>query len=470
MEAPVSPVPLPGGLSVSADRFEFVGRDEELDRVRTMAKRVAEGERATLLLAGEPGIGKTRLAYEVARGVHADGGTALYGHCDDEVGVPYQPFVEALCHVVTTCTPEQTAQRLGRYPGELARLVPWLAERVPGLPPPLESDPETERFRLFEAVVSWLAATVEAEPSHSRSSTTCTGRAKPTLLLLRHVVHVAGARPAARRRHLPRHGPRTDDRALPRCSATCGEPLASSVLAARARRTGVVEFLEHSAGHEMDAAGCALAAAIHQETEGNPFFIGEVLRHLRETGAIYEQDGRWTSDLEVSELGIPEGVREVIGSRLTRLSDAANQTLALAAVVGRGFDLEVVTSVSDLDEDGVLEALDEALDARLVHETGIGHYRFAHALVRSTLYDELRPTRRARLHQRVGAAIETVHADGLDDHLGELAHHYARSVRAATPPRRSSRRRAGERALAQLAHDDAVGFLRGGGRAARRRG
>lgn len=458
VEGPVSPIPLPGGLGVAADRFAFVGREEELDSLRTAAKLAAEGERATLLLAGEPGIGKTRLAYEVAHAGHGEGGTVLYGRCDDEVGVPYQPFVEALEHFITHCPPEEASLRMGRYPGELVRLVPWLTEQMPDLPPPLESDPETERYRLFEAVAGWLAATSHAEPTILILDD-LHWAAKPTLLLFR---HIAQSQEAARLLIIATYRDTDLERtsALPDVLGDLRRTAGVDRVALRGLdETGVVEFLEHSAGHTMDAAGLALATAIHHETEGNPFFIGEVLRHLRDTGAIYEQDGRWTTHLQVNELGIPEGVREVIGRRLTRLSDEANQTLTLAAVVGRGFEFEVVESVSELDEDLLLGALDEAVDARLVHETGIGRYRFAHALVRSTLYDEVRPTRRARLHQRVGTAIETVHAGALDDHLGELAHHYSRSGAGGdTVKAIEFARRAGERALAQLAHDDAVAF------------
>src|SRR5439155_23923075 len=131
----------------------FVGREEELSRLGQLWKEVSAGERRVALLGGEPGIGKTRLAAEQAALVHADGATVLAGRCDEDLGVPFQPFVEALRHHVS----HAGDPRVGRHPGELSRLVPELTQLVPGLPEPMRSDPETERYRLFDAVASWLA-------------------------------------------------------------------------------------------------------------------------------------------------------------------------------------------------------------------------------------------------------------------------------------------------------------------------
>ncbi|MGH9004093.1 MAG: AAA family ATPase, partial [Acidimicrobiia bacterium] len=148
---PEAEVPLPP-LLTGPGRI-FVGRDGELDRLRQLWKETADGERRVVLLGGEPGIGKTRLAAELAGELHRQGALVLAGRCDEDLGVPYQPFVEALRHYVANVT----APRLGRHGGELSRIVPELSELAPGLPEPLRSDPETERYRLFDAVASWLA-------------------------------------------------------------------------------------------------------------------------------------------------------------------------------------------------------------------------------------------------------------------------------------------------------------------------
>ncbi|HEV8628500.1 MAG TPA: adenylate/guanylate cyclase domain-containing protein, partial [Acidimicrobiia bacterium] len=174
-------LPMPA-LLTGAGRI-FVGRDEELERLGRLWKDATSGERRVAALAGEPGIGKTRLAVALAAAVRDLGGVVLAGRCDEDLGVPYQPFVEALRHYVTRA-PER---RLGRHPGELARLLPDLAQFVDGLPEPLRSDPETERYRLFDAVAAWLSD-LSAEAPVLLVLDDLHWAAKPTLQLLRHVL------------------------------------------------------------------------------------------------------------------------------------------------------------------------------------------------------------------------------------------------------------------------------------------
>jgi len=225
---------------------------------------------------------------------------------------------------------------------------------------------------------------------------------------------------------------------------------------------GVAAYLEQAAGHELGQGEVELAGAIHAETEGNPFFVGEVVRHLTESGAFARRDGRWVMQAGTQELGIPEGVREVVGRRLSRLSAEANHALAVAAVVGLEFDPAVVEWAGGAAEDTVAAALDEAVAARLVAPAAGLRYRFAHALVRATLYDELTPARRVILHRKTAEAIEAIHVARLDDYLPALAHHYSRATAPVATGDKAVTyaRRAGDRALAQLAHDEAVTYYR----------
>jgi class 3 adenylate cyclase len=438
----------------------FVGREEQLQRLGQLWKEAAAGARRVALLAGEPGVGKTRLAAELARRAHDEGATLLAGRCDEDLGVPYQPFVEALRHFLDHAPREELGERLGRYGGELTRLVPELQEMAPDLPPPLQSDPETERYRLFDAVAGWLKA-VSAEGPLLLVLDDLQWAAKPTLLLLRHVVRALAHRVLIvgtyRDTELTHGHPLVEviadlrrDRGLERISLSGLDGL------------GVTALVEQASGETLTEDGISLARAIYEETEGNPFFVHEVLRHLVETGAVARHEGSWATRLPVEEMGIPEGVLDVVGRRLARLSPDTHQALRVAAVAGTEFELDVLQVAGSLDEDTILWILEEGARTRLVIETSATRYRFSHALVRATLYDSLSAARKVTLHRKVAQAIETVHGEVLDDYLPALAHHWARASAPVADTARAIEyaTRAGHRALAQLAHDEAVAYYR----------
>jgi class 3 adenylate cyclase/tetratricopeptide (TPR) repeat protein len=455
----VSSVPLPA-LLTDLGRI-FVGRDAELERLGQLWKEAAAGERRVALLAGEPGVGKTRLAAELAAQIHEEGGSVLAGRCDEDLGVPYQPFVEALRLFVDHAPSDDLLGGLGRYGGELARLLPELNERVPELAPPLSSDPETERYRLFDAVAAWLVA-VSADEPLLLVLDDLQWASKPTLLLLRHVVRSPDAKRVLvlgtyRDTELTHDHPLVEVVADLRREGGV-ERLSMSGL----DDLGVAAIVEQAAGQTLDEDGVALARAIYEETEGNPFFVREVLRHLAETGAVERREGGWASRVPVSTLGIPEGVRDVVGRRLSRLSGDTNQAVRVAAVVGAEFEVSVVQAAGGLGEEALLAALEEAASARLVSEVSATRYRFSHALVRATLYDSLTAARKVALHRKVAEAIESLHVGALDDHLPALAHHWARASAPAADTARAVdyATRAGNRALAQLANDEAVAYYR----------
>jgi class 3 adenylate cyclase/tetratricopeptide (TPR) repeat protein len=441
----------------------FVGRDREVERLDQLWKEAAAGELRVALLAGEPGVGKTRLAAELADSAHGGGAMVLAGRCDEDLGVPYQPFVEALRHFVGHTAPDGLSERLGRYGAELVRLLPELAQRAAGLPAPLRSDPETERYRLFDAVCAWLAAVSAGEPLLVVLDD-LQWAAKPTLLLLRHVVR------SPEPMRLLILGTYRDT------ELSHGHPLVELLADLRRQagverisllgldQSGVAAFMEQAAGHSLDDDDLSLARAIYEETEGNPFFVREVLRHLTETGAVHQREGRWGTRLPLEEIGIPEGVREVVGRRVSRLSETATRALAVAAVVGLEFELAVVERATGISGGDLVVGLEEAVTARLLVDVPgrAVRYRFAHALVRDTLYRGLSPARRTGVHRQVAEAIEAVHAGRLDDHLPALAHHYSR---AAVPAAETDKAveyatRAADRALEQLANDEAAAYYR----------
>ena len=440
---------VPRALSQGAGAF--VGRSREAEDLRRLWKAASTGRRQAALVAGEPGVGKTRLAADLAVTVHAEGARVLYGRCDEETPAAYQPFVEALGPLVA----EIDASR-GEWKG-LAALFPQMAQG--GLADPqLTDDPEVERQLLFDAVATVLASAVSDAPLLVVIDD-LHWAARPTVLLLRHLlrsnqldgVMVLGT---YRDTDLDRTHPLADTLADLR-----RVPDVERVLLRGLDVDGVVAFVEAAAGQTLEGPALDLARAVHAQTEGNPLFVGEVLRHLVETGVVVQRDGRWTSDIGVDELPIPEGVREVIGRRLSRLSREANDALAVGAIIGRDFDLDIVEVVTELDGDKALEAVEEAAARGVVSEQRgrPGRFTFSHALVQEALVSELSSARLARLHRRVGEAIEALHAKNLDPWFGALARHFAEAARAGQVDKAVTYALAAhQQAMDRLAFEDAL--------------
>ncbi|MEX0665483.1 MAG: AAA family ATPase [Acidimicrobiia bacterium] len=450
-------VPLPAFLEVAAS-FPFSGRSTELERVTTLWKESAEGSRRVVLVSGEPGIGKTRLITELCLTAHDRGATVLWGRCDEELGIPYEPFAEALRQYIASVAPERLRAEVGPLGGELTRIVPDLAARVPGLAEPLQGEPEAERHRLFESVVDLLGEMSVAAPIILVLDDVHWAD-KPSLLLLRHLLR---ANAPLRLLVIATYRDTDLDRSHP----------LSDVLADLRREAGVERLDLHgldaddvsalmtaTAGHELGEDALALAQALVDETEGNPFFVGEVLLHLAETGAIVQRDGRWTTNVALGDMSIPEGIREVVGRRLSRLSETANQALVLGAVIGPTFDIPTIQGADGPTGEELFDALDEATRAAIIREVPgvVGQYSFSHALMRAALYEELTTTQRVRMHLRVGQAIEARHAANIEDHLDELAHHYGEGALAGDATKAVDyARRAGERAMSELAFEAAA--------------
>ncbi|KAA1247991.1 hypothetical protein F0Q45_22070 [Mycobacterium simiae] len=214
------------------------------------------------------------------------------------------------------------------------------------------------------------------------------------------------------------------------------------------------------AGHELSIKGRKLAEAVCRESDGNPFFVTEILRDLVESGGVVRGDsGRYTVTAEVGELCIPRSVRDVVAQRVHRLGPDAVRILDAAAVIGFEFDLELLSVVTGRREDDLLAAVESAVAGAVLRESpqALGRFVFAHALINHTLCEDISRTRRARLHLRIAQAIEDIAGENIDERLGELAYHWAAARQAVSSAKAISyARRAGERALAQVAPDEAL--------------
>lgn len=411
----------------------FVGRGRELAELLTAWQSALTGGTRAVLIAGEPGVGKTRLAGEWCCQAYAQGAVVLYGRSDEDLGAPYQPFAEALRTLVPCVGTHQFHGMRGVE--ALLPLVPGLSDVLPDLAAPPRGDPDTERYALFDAVVALLGlASVDVpivlvlDDLH--------WAAKPTLLLLRHLLRFGEH---ARVQIIGTYRSTDLDRSHPLAAM-----LADLHRDGSANRIALGGLDEDDVSTYVAEAGYddeELARALASVTGGNPFFLIEALRHVDESG------GHWDPST------LPQGVREAVSRRLSRLPVETNKALAAAAVVGSQFPLDLVENVVGQD---LIDAFDEACQAGILIEEPGGRYRFNHAIVRQSLLAELASMRRMRLHQRIAAALEN-QPGAEDELLADLAHHYFECAWAGNALKAIEYcRRAADQAMARLAYEGAA--------------
>jgi predicted ATPase/DNA-binding winged helix-turn-helix (wHTH) protein len=437
----------------------LIGRERAMAKLRAGLDEAASGRGRLFLISGEPGVGKTRLADEVAAASDARGMTLLVGHCSEhDEAVAYLPFVEVLENFVDRASNADTLRTaLGDQGPELARLLPKLKTILPELPPPLDLPPAQARRHLFNCFCDLIARIASEQPSvmilddlHWADDS--------TLSLLDHLTQRLSGLP------LMVIGTYRDaELNVTRELAKALENLLRGRLATRVRlkplaRDEVAEMLLGLSGKSPPAT---VVGEIFAETEGNPFFVEELFRHLEEEDRLYDSSGGFRSKLQIAELEAPPSVRLVVARRLARLSDLTQKMLATAAVIGRFFNSEILQASGAGDAEAILERVEEAEKAGLVSPSA-DHLRFefSHELVRQAVISGLSASRRQRLHLEVAGAIERIHADAPDDHSADLAHHY----RLGGNPTKAVHYliRAAEQAASRSAHQEAIFLARMG--------
>lgn len=398
----------------------------------------------------------------MAQGAHRGGVCVLNGRCDEDLGVAYQPFAEALTHLIVHADDVLLETHVRTYGGALVKLVPALSTRLPEVPVAQHADPDTERLQLFTAVVGLLSAASDddglllvIEDLHWAD--------KASLQLLRHIV---GSNQLSKVMVLATY--RDSELSI-------GDPLSDTLASLRHEVEAVridlaglgdaeiLGMIERVAGHELDETEVELAHAVWRETEGNPFFTTEMLLHMGEVGLVHpDESGRWVPSKDLYEKGLPQSVREVVGQRVARLGEEGGRVLSLAAVIGREFDLDLLAAVAEVDENGLLDLIDRATEASLVIEVEgvIERFSFTHALTQHTLYEDLGATRRARTHRKIAEVLEELCGDTPGPRAGELARHFVGATKASDAMKALTyTQMAGDEALTRLAPDDALGWF-----------
>jgi class 3 adenylate cyclase len=408
-------------------RRTFVGRETELKQLEAAFDASLSGQGSLVMIAGEPGIGKTTITEQLATYVGMRGGQSLVGHCYEEgsLSIPYLAFVEIMRSYVTNRDRDELVSQLGSGAGEVARIVSEVRDRV-NVPPSAGGSPDEERFRLFQAVAGFLRNASSAQPLCLVLEDLHDGDKGSLEMLVYLARNLAGAR-------ILLVGTYRDvevDRTHPLSTALADLRRIDSFKRIALRGLSpdeVTRMISHIAGQDIPFE---LGEAIYRQTEGNPLFVQEVIRNAAEEGLITREGGQWVATVDSLINYIPEGLRDVIGRRLSRLSEECSRVIAIAAIIGRDFAVDVLRSVADVSEDELLAALEEAINVSLIEEMRGQRelrYRFTHAFFRQTLYEEMIAPRRLRMHNEVAKALETHYAGRVEEHATELAEHFSHS-------------------------------------------
>jgi predicted ATPase/DNA-binding winged helix-turn-helix (wHTH) protein len=411
--------------SLRPAQSQLVGRKSEINELRAALGDASSGHGRIVLVSGEAGVGKTRLSEEITTFADGIGFRQFTGHCsEDRDSVPYLPFVEMLEDFIDhTALPETLRAQLGVEGPELARLLPKIKHIVKDLPPVVDLPPAQGRRQLFNSFCDFAARLASAQPMlmiledlHWADDS--------TLSLLGHLTQRLSTIPL-----LVIGTYRDADMHVTRGLAQTLEALSRRRLASWMRLKSlpldaVGALLQGLSGQSLPSS---LVNEIYAETEGNPFFVEELYRHLHDENRLYDSSGQFRSRIDIAEHEAPPSVRLVVARRVARLSDLTQSMLATAAIIGRSFNYELLQASCGMNSDSLLESVEQAEKAGLVFSVAdsvTARFAFSHELIRQAVLSTLSAARRRRLHLEVGNAIERTNAAALEDCCGDLAHHY----------------------------------------------
>jgi tetratricopeptide (TPR) repeat protein len=423
----------------------FVGRRPELEELVRCLDDADAGRGGMVLISGEPGIGKSRLADKLATEAKERGALVAWGRCWEAGGAPpYWPWVQSLRYLIRHLKPET----LDGGAASLAQLIPEIGEKLPDLPQAASADPETARFRLFESTASLLRNASEAQAVVVVLEDLDSADA-PSLLLLRFI-----AREVPDTRALVvgtyRDVELTRDHPLSKAVAEMSRvPSTRMVPLAGLGPQEIRSFVEAATGSSVSDD---LVSVLHAQTEGNPLFLGETVRLLIAEAQLKGPVARL-------HLAIPRSVREVIDRRLARLSTRCTALLTPGSVLGREFGLDALRRITGRSSEELLATLDEGVQAKVLTDVpgSLGKLRFSHALVRDALYEAIPRVDRLKMHRETGEALAELYRQDPGPHLAELAHHFLAAAPAGDAATAVDyAHRAADRAAAALAYEEAA--------------
>jgi tetratricopeptide (TPR) repeat protein len=423
----------------------FIARDAELASLWRTWEAVRSGAARLVLITGDPGVGKTRLAVEFARSL-GDGTTVVISRCEPEATVPFAPFIEILRALVRGIPTSTLRPLLRSIDGsdELVQLLPDLAKHVRSQAS-VAGTPEGRRFRMFDALAEYVRATSQRTPLLVMLED-AQWADRGSMLLLRHLVrstHAAALLFIATYRETRPDEPFSPGEIL---RELWREPSATQIALQGLTDDHVAKLIEATNGPETPGW---VTTAVAAKAGGNPLFVIELAKHLIDANVRGD----------VAGLKLPDTIRDLIDQRLLRLSESTRKLLALAAVVGRDFNISVLEGLDHVSDVAALDGLDEGVVARIIVEDprSPGRFSFTHALIREVLAGSMTAARRVRLHHHIAQVIEHQSADNLP--LGDLAYHFGEAASFCDAEKASDYAiRAGDQALEGLALEEAARY------------
>jgi tetratricopeptide (TPR) repeat protein len=389
--------------------------------------RAVHGEGGLVFIHGEAGIGKTRLVRELGAYARSRGVQVLYGRCPALFRVdgvpPYILWKEVIKDYLETCTPEQLYRVIGFYPAEIAKLVPEVSQKLRTIPQSFPISPEQEQNRLFEAVSQFITNISRETPLLVVLDDL--QWTDPSSLLLMHYLARGVQKTSLLLLGAYRSTDIDDKHPLtPVLAELNRERLTQEIQLKRMSLGDVSEMIKNIL--EQDDVPEEFCKLVYDKTRGNPFFVEEVVKSLKEEKTIYLEEGRWKFK-EISAIEFPKSVKNVVKARISRLDEESQNVLTMASFIGNDFTFEAMCSFTGIEKNTLLKLMDKLFKTGLIKERvirGEGICSFADIIVRDVVYEEVSPLTRKELHGVVGRALERVYAKTIDEHLGELAHHF----------------------------------------------